>query len=188
MKESNCFFEQMDLWTKERIPYFFLIDYKCQKPVIYRLDELEEHNVKISFPHKPSINLHKEDVAIYKYPTSFERYKAQFTKAMELMEQESVCLLNLTCETPIDLNAGSIAGTPKAKALEIIDNTEIHNRNYYSGVCGIFDGESLDSCVLIRFIEQWGGSFFYKSGGGITSQSSVLSFVWAVQITRSLQY
>ncbi|MDD4657369.1 MAG: chorismate-binding protein [Bacteroidales bacterium] len=178
----------MDLWTKERIPYFFLIDYKCQKPVIYRLDELEEHNVKISFPHKPSINLHKEDVAIYKYPTSFERYKAQFTKAMELMEQESVCLLNLTCETPIDLNAGSIAGTPKAKALEIIDNTEIHNRNYYSGVCGIFDGESLDSCVLIRFIEQRGGSFFYKSGGGITSQSSVLSFVWAVQITRSLQY
>lgn len=37
---------------------------------------------------------------------------------------------------------------------------------------GIFDGEHLDSAVMIRFVEQMpDGSFCYKSGGGITFQS-----------------
>ncbi len=305
MKESNVFFEQMDLWTKEKVPYFFLIDYKCQKPVIYRLDELEEHNIKIHFPQKPFLNSDKEEINISKSPISFESYKSQFEKAILLMEKENVCLLNLTCETLLCANvslecifkqtsakyrvfyknefvcfspeifvrikenriasfpmkgtidasvpnaefvllnnekeiaehssavklicedlasisnevevrryryidhiktkgknllqvsshiegqlkedfqnsygslfkcllpAGSISGAPKSKSLEIIDNIETHNRGYYTGVCGVFDGENLDSCVLIRFIEQRDGSLFYKSGGGITNQSIV---------------
>lgn len=305
MNENIDFFEQMDLWTKEKVPYFFLIDYKCQKPVIYRLDELEEHNIKIHFPQKSFFNSDKEEINIDKHPISFLSYKVQFEKAIFLMRQSNVCLLNLTCETPLCANvslesifkqtsakyrvlyknefvcfspeifvriredkvasfpmkgtidasipnaefvilnnekeiaehssalklmcedlanvanevevkryryidhiktkgknllqvsshiegqlkenfqqrygslfkhllpAGSISGAPKAQAIEIIDNIETHHRGYYTGVCGVFDGKSLDSCVLIRFIEQRDGSLFYKSGGGITNQSIV---------------
>jgi len=35
----------------------------------------------------------------------------------------------------------------------------------------VFDGKNLDSCVLIRFIENNKGKLTYKSGGGITFMS-----------------
>ena len=45
-------------------------------------------------------------------------------------------------------------------------------RGYYTGVCGIFDGETLDSFVMIRFIEKIDNQYYYRSGGGITFQSN----------------
>lgn len=69
------------------------------------------------------------------------------------------------------LPAGSISGAPKKKTLEIIAKTENYERGYYTGVFGIFDGENLDSCVLIRYIENQNGQKVYKSGGGITFMS-----------------
>lgn len=69
------------------------------------------------------------------------------------------------------LPAGSVSGAPKPKTLEIISKTELHQRGFYTGIAGYFDGQSLDSCVLIRYIESNNDSLVYKSGGGITSQS-----------------
>ena len=59
----------------------------------------------------------------------------------------------------------------KKKTIEIIKQSETEKRGYYTGVSGIFDGKDLDSCVMIRFIEKQDNKLFYKSGGGITSQS-----------------
>ncbi|MBS1488959.1 MAG: aminodeoxychorismate synthase component I [Bacteroidetes bacterium] len=69
------------------------------------------------------------------------------------------------------LPAGSISGAPKNETIKIIKETEKETRGYYTGVMGIFDGQNLDSAVMIRFIEQAGHRFYYRSGGGITSQS-----------------
>ena len=69
------------------------------------------------------------------------------------------------------LPAGSISGAPKAKTLEVIREAEQYDRGYFTGVFGLFDGENLDSGVMIRFIEKIKDGLFYKSGGGITSQS-----------------
>jgi para-aminobenzoate synthetase component I len=69
------------------------------------------------------------------------------------------------------LPAGSICGAPKQKTLEIIDKVEGYARGFYTGVCGYFDGQNLDSAVMIRFLEQTEGGLVYKSGGGITAQS-----------------
>ncbi|MFA5326154.1 MAG: aminodeoxychorismate synthase component I [Prolixibacteraceae bacterium] len=66
------------------------------------------------------------------------------------------------------LPAGSICGAPKLKTLEIIRNIETHQRGYYTGIFGVFDGKNLDSCVLIRYLEQKGDKLIFKSGGGIT--------------------
>jgi para-aminobenzoate synthetase component I len=70
------------------------------------------------------------------------------------------------------LPAGSVTGAPKKKTLEIIENAENYDRGFYTGIAGYFDGQNLDSCVLIRFIENEKGQLFYKSGGGITAQSN----------------
>lgn len=69
------------------------------------------------------------------------------------------------------LPAGSICGAPKDKTVEIICEAENYDRNFYTGVFGIFDGKNLDSAVMIRFIEKENGKLVFKSGGGITHQS-----------------
>lgn len=74
------------------------------------------------------------------------------------------------------LPAGSITGTPKKKTVEILQNIEDYHRDFYTGVFGVFDGEKLDSSVMIRFIEEdENGNKYYKSGGGITCDSDVLN-------------
>jgi para-aminobenzoate synthetase component I len=69
------------------------------------------------------------------------------------------------------LPAGSVSGAPKMKTVEIIQQAENEKRGYYTGVFGIFDGVNIDSAVMIRFIEKSQEQYYYRSGGGITTQS-----------------
>ena len=69
------------------------------------------------------------------------------------------------------LPAGSISGAPKPSTLEIIARAEGRARGYYTGVAGYFDGRNLDSCVLIRFLEEGAEGIRYWSGGGVTARS-----------------
>ena len=69
------------------------------------------------------------------------------------------------------LPAGSISGAPKKQTLEIIKNAETEERNFFTGICGHFDGKIFDSGVMIRFIENRRGKLYFRSGGGITALS-----------------
>lgn len=69
------------------------------------------------------------------------------------------------------LPAGSISGTPKKRTVEIIREIEGYERGFFTGVFGLYDGKTLESAVMIRFIEKNGGRLVYKSGGGITLDS-----------------
>jgi len=71
------------------------------------------------------------------------------------------------------LPAGSISGTPKKSTLNIIKEIEGYERRFFSGIFGVYDGNSFDSGVMIRFIEKRDEQLFYKSGGGITLDSRV---------------
>lgn len=66
------------------------------------------------------------------------------------------------------LPAGSISGTPKCSSVEIIERIEGYSRGFFTGVFGIYDGQSLDSAVMIRFLEKTKEGHVFKSGGGIT--------------------
>ena len=69
------------------------------------------------------------------------------------------------------LPAGSISGAPKQSTVEILEQAEGESRGFYTGVFGYFDGENLDSAVLIRYIEKDNDKLFFRSGGGITINS-----------------
>lgn len=71
------------------------------------------------------------------------------------------------------LPAGSISGAPKEATLQIIREAEQQTRGYYTGIMGMFNGETMDTGVIIRYIEKEGGSLFFRSGGGITINSVV---------------
>lgn len=66
------------------------------------------------------------------------------------------------------LPAGSICGAPKTSTVKMIKQAEVIPRGYYTGIFGYFDGLSLDSAVMIRFIEEQNGLKYFRSGGGIT--------------------
>lgn len=72
------------------------------------------------------------------------------------------------------LPAGSISGTPKKRTIEIIDEIEGYDRDFYTGIFGYFDGVNLYSAVAIRYIQKDGDKLIYKSGGGITADSNPL--------------
>lgn len=70
------------------------------------------------------------------------------------------------------LPAGSVSGAPKSSTLRLIQKAEAMPRGFYTGVFGLFDGMSLDSAVMIRYIEQDGESqMYFRSGGGLTINS-----------------
>jgi para-aminobenzoate synthetase component 1 len=74
------------------------------------------------------------------------------------------------------LPAGSVTGAPKERTCQHIRSAENmlgHTRGFYTGVFGIFDGTSVDSAVMIRFLEDRGPTEkgrhgLFKSGGGLT--------------------
>jgi len=71
------------------------------------------------------------------------------------------------------LPAGSITGAPKKSTVEIIDRVENYDRGYFTGIFGVFDGNSFKSSVMIRFVQKQGDELYYKSGGGITIDSDM---------------
>ena len=73
------------------------------------------------------------------------------------------------------LPAGSISGAPKKRTLEIIREAEGEERGFYTGVIGYFDGENLDAGVMIRYLEKTETGIFFRSGGGITTQSNLIN-------------
>jgi len=73
------------------------------------------------------------------------------------------------------LPAGSVTGAPKAKTVEIIRQIETYERGFFTGIFGIYQGEQVESAVMIRFIENNNGTMVFKSGGGITCFSDPLS-------------
>ncbi|MBW6487920.1 aminodeoxychorismate synthase component I [Sulfurimonas sp.] len=73
------------------------------------------------------------------------------------------------------LPAGSISGAPKKSTLDIISQVEGYERGFFSGVFGVYDGKTLDSGVMIRFVQKTKDGYIYKSGGGITLDSDAKS-------------
>ena len=69
------------------------------------------------------------------------------------------------------LPAGSVTGAPKASTVNIIRHAEQSDRGFYTGVCGLFDGQTFDSAVMIRFVSLENGTKLFRSGGGITAMS-----------------
>ncbi len=136
--------------------------------------ELAEHNTIVDLIRN-DLSLVATNVEVEKF-RYLERIKTNNRDLWQVSSKITGTLPNNYCENIGDiiftmLPAGSICGAPKKKTVEIIKAAENYDRGYYTGVFGYFDGRNLDSCVLIRYIENQNGQLVYKSGGGITFMS-----------------
>jgi para-aminobenzoate synthetase component 1 len=293
---------QMNQFGKQKIPFAFLFDFECEKPVLYRLEDIDKENIHFNFHSEKlqdsivldfqadmldfeiyknafylvmyhlkrgdtyllnltfpvRLNLHDTLATIYKYVGA--KYKILYKDEFLVFSPETFVMTNgndifsypmkgtidadlpnakaLLLENPKEiaehytivdlirndlhiicsdvevtkfryfdtiqskqrtllqtsseikgrlpenwqsdigtiltslLPAGSVSGAPKQKTCEIISEAEKQKRGYYTGIAGIFDGANLDSCVMIRYIEKQNNEYFFRAGGGITTQSN----------------
>jgi para-aminobenzoate synthetase component 1 len=141
-------------------------------------------DIKEQEEHATVVDLLRNDLSIVSTDVMVERYRyiSKITTSGKTLLQ---CSSEINGKLPDDywsrlgsiiyslLPAGSVTGAPKKRTVELIREIEPESRGYYTGVFGIFDGEQLDSAVMIRMIEQRADDFFYRSGGGITYRSDV---------------
>ena len=68
--------------------------------------------------------------------------------------------------------AGTVSGSPKVRALQIINSCEKNKRGVYAGAVGYFgfDGD-LDSCIALRTIVLKDGKAYVQAGAGVVADS-----------------
>ena len=69
--------------------------------------------------------------------------------------------------------AGTVSGSPKVRALQILAEGEPTRRGPYAGAAGYFSfNGNLDSCISIRTILLKGGKAHVQAGGGLVADST----------------
>src|SRR5439155_10499869 len=68
--------------------------------------------------------------------------------------------------------AGTLSGSPKVRAMEIIDSLEVSRRGLYGGIVGYFDfAGDADAAIAIRTAVLKNGVGYVQAGGGIVADS-----------------
>jgi para-aminobenzoate synthetase component 1 len=172
-----------------RIEDGFISSYPMKGTIDASIENAEEiilANEKEAAEHATIVDLIRNDLSMVSSNVSVERYRyidKIISNQKNLLQVSSKIMGKLREDYNNRLGeiivkllpAGSVTGAPKKKTVEIIKEAEGYDRGYYCGICGYFDGYRLDSGVMIRFIENIGGEYYYKSGGGITVYSDAES-------------
>jgi anthranilate synthase component 1 len=70
------------------------------------------------------------------------------------------------------LPAGTVAGAPKVRAMEIIDELEPEKRGVYGGGVGYFSaGGDMDVCIALRTAVVKDDTLYIQAGGGVVHDS-----------------
>ncbi len=84
----------------------------------------------------------------------------------KLSGKELTGLVNKLHPTP------AVCGLPKAKAMQLIHDTETHNREYYAGYIGPVSDGKIDLFVNLRCMKLMKESVAFYVGGGLTALSN----------------
>jgi para-aminobenzoate synthetase component I len=106
---ASDFAKKLNEWGKAKTPFFFLVDYLFQKPLAWKLDEVDPS--KILFNFNGFTNEHAilrdelpEPIQFVKYPLSFEAYQEKFNCVVRHLNAGNSFLVNLSVPTPIATN------------------------------------------------------------------------------------
>jgi para-aminobenzoate synthetase component 1 len=101
---------QLNEWGKSKTPFVFLIDFECQAPQCWKLNE---HNDTFKFNFQGVTNFEKRNFNsnnkqqqsfLKKFPISFEEYDQKFKAVKNAIEYGNSFLVNLTAATKIETN------------------------------------------------------------------------------------
>jgi len=130
--------------------------------------------------HEMLVDLGKEDLGRISKPDSVkvEKYMEilRFSHVMHICSTISGQILDnkdgLDAINAV-LPAGTLSGSPKIRAMEIIDELEKCKRGIYGGAVGYLDFTgNMDTCIAIRLAYRKGNKVFVRSGAGVVADSN----------------
>jgi para-aminobenzoate synthetase component I len=98
---------EMNTWARAGIPFLYVIDFEQNKPLLFRLDEIDPHRLLYAVNRATNCasgpdNL--QPVRLTSHPEPYEEYLRKFDRVTDEILSGNSYLLNLTCSTPIELN------------------------------------------------------------------------------------
>jgi para-aminobenzoate synthetase component I len=101
---------QMNQWGREGRPFFFLVDFQMRQPVVLPLESLPEQKIRCALPHfqtpEKSLASLGKPFRLTHGGYSKKSYESQFRNVVSEIRAGNSFLVNLTCETPVQLSVG----------------------------------------------------------------------------------
>ena len=108
MTEKEKAIRWMNEWGGQGRPFFFLIDFDQQKPVVLPLEEAANAGIYFSVPgftnQISESTKEPNDVVLEHDGYSLSSYASQFRNVIDHIRAGDSFLVNLTCQTPVRLN------------------------------------------------------------------------------------
>lgn len=141
-----------------------------------RLTEQLIADEKENAEHTMLVDLARNDLSKYCEDVKVKSYKEvqQFSHVIHLVSSVTGTLFNIAPQSVFagTFPAGTLSGTPKPRALELIREIEEDTRDYYGGAIGFIgtDG-SLRLAIIIRSIFSCNNQLHFRAGAGVVYDS-----------------
>ncbi len=132
------FSEKLNTWTKNSIPYLFIVDFEMKNPKAYKLCELEKENIYYSINNKDNFKKKKKeilDTSILVNPITKKEYKKGFEAVKNEILLGNSYLLNLTFSNKISFKN-------PINLLDVLMQTKAKYKLYYKDEFISFTPES----------------------------------------------
>lgn len=106
---AGDFTEKLNEWGRAKTPFFFLVDYQFQKPLVWKLDDVDPNEILFNLNgftnDKASLrNDLPEHIRFDKHPLAFEDYQCKFDCVLRHLNAGNSFLVNLSVPTRVDTN------------------------------------------------------------------------------------
>ena len=144
-------------------------DLKLEKELLKDPKEQSEHLMLV--------DLARNDLAKVSYPSSVDTYEFMIVQKYQKVQH---IVSKVRSRTPLDgyqilksvFPAGTLSGSPKKRAMEIIQELETESRGPYGGAVGYFSfNGDMAFAIAIRTLFGRDGTYFAQAGGGIVADS-----------------
>jgi para-aminobenzoate synthetase component I len=101
------FIQQLNDWSKQRIPFLFIIDYELKRPFAYRLTAIDRSEILFDvngISNVPVQTRAARSLAFERSPMLFEDYHRKFKVVADALHRGESYLANLTIQTPVVMN------------------------------------------------------------------------------------
>ncbi|MES2588577.1 MAG: anthranilate synthase component I family protein [Bacteroidota bacterium] len=140
--------------------------------------EFLKNDAKENAEHTMLVDLARNDLSKSCTNVRVEKFKEiqHFSHVIHLVSKVSAKLNDSSSNLELfsdSFPAGTLSGTPKPKALELISTYELKTRDFYGGAIGHIgvDG-SLNLAIIIRSILSKNNELHYRAGAGIVIHSN----------------
>ncbi|MBU2019889.1 MAG: anthranilate synthase component I family protein [Bacteroidetes bacterium] len=127
--------------------------------------------------HTMLVDLARNDLSRNCNNVRVEKYKQlqAFSHVQHLVSIVKGSLMEHTCSFETFTNtfpAGTLSGTPKPKALELIQQLENNTRDFYGGAIGLISANgNINMAIVIRSVLSKNGKLYYRAGAGVVIDS-----------------